>query len=89
MPQPTAGPHPQVCLAAERCGHLDFDTRLDTWYSSEGFHCGEAQAGDVGFWDIYRKVRPGVAGGQRALRGLFGTNLMPSRPSGQGLFSTG
>ncbi len=51
-----AGRWAQVCLAAERCGNLDFDTRLDTWYSSEGFHCSEAPAGDVGFWDIYWKV---------------------------------
>ncbi|GAB4819394.1 hypothetical protein N2152v2_006440 [Parachlorella kessleri] len=49
----------KVCLAAERCGNLDFDTRLDTWYRSEGFHCSSKDSpvdGDVSFWDTYRKV---------------------------------
>ena len=46
----------QVCLAAERCGGLDFDARRDTWNASEGFHCGDGPPGDVGFWDIFCKV---------------------------------
>ena len=57
---------PQVCLAAERCGHLDFDARADVWWSSEGFHCGDDSGPDasdaaelVSFWDIYRKVGGG------------------------------
>ncbi|KAI8471894.1 MAG: hypothetical protein J3K34DRAFT_226103 [Monoraphidium minutum] len=50
----------KVCLSAETCGHVDFDTRGDVWYSSEPFHCGGAapQPGGVGFWDIYWKVWP-------------------------------
>lgn len=62
-PSPATRPAPadqQVCLAAERCGHLRFDARADMWWSSEGFHCGEAEegsaAGAISFWDIYRKV---------------------------------
>lgn len=52
----------KVCLAAERCGHLRFDTRADVWWSSEGFHCGDEEAASaevaVGFWDIYKTVLP-------------------------------
>jgi hypothetical protein len=56
---------PQVCLAAERCGHLRFDARANMWWSGEGFYCtegeeggaaGAAAAAAVGFWDIYCKV---------------------------------
>lgn len=61
---PTGYPTPaavQVCLAAERCGHMRFDARADMWWSGEGFHCSEAGSGgalpgSISFWDIYRKV---------------------------------
>ncbi|KAK2076787.1 hypothetical protein QBZ16_005013 [Prototheca wickerhamii] len=49
----------KVCLAAERCGHLRFDTRGDTWYSGQGFTCetaGRPEAGAVGFWEVFWKV---------------------------------
>ena len=46
----------QVCLAAEECGHLDFDTRADTWWSSEGFHCGPKAPGHVPFRLLMLKV---------------------------------
>ena len=47
---------PQVCLAAEECGHLDFDTRQDTWWNGDAFHCGGAPGADVHFYDIFLKV---------------------------------
>lgn len=48
----------KVCLAAERCGNLDFDVRKDTWWQSEGFHCGDItdSDGSIGFGDIFHKV---------------------------------
>ena len=46
----------QVCLAAEECGHLDFDTRADTWWNRDAFHCGGAPAAPVHFYDIFLKV---------------------------------
>jgi vacuole membrane protein 1 len=48
----------KVCLAAERCGNLNFDVRKDTWWQSEGFHCGDITATDssIGFADIFHKV---------------------------------
>lgn len=47
----------QVCLAAEKCGHLDFDSRQEMWYRAEGFHCRDAPASSyVSFLDIYKKV---------------------------------
>lgn len=46
----------QVCLAAETCGHVDFNTRGDVWYSSEPFHCGDIPAGHVTYWQIFGKV---------------------------------
>jgi hypothetical protein len=48
---------PQVCLAAETCGHVSFNTRGDVWYSSEPFHCGDTPPGHVTYWQIFRKVR--------------------------------
>ncbi|KDD77071.1 hypothetical protein H632_c27p4 [Helicosporidium sp. ATCC 50920] len=51
----------KVCLAAERCGSLDFDLRADAWSSDEAFHCeplASAPEGAVGFWRIYRRVLP-------------------------------
>jgi hypothetical protein len=48
--------HAQVCLAAEKCGHLGFDSRADMWWSSEGFHCGDTPAGEVSFLGILLKV---------------------------------
>jgi hypothetical protein len=46
----------QVCLAAETCGHVDFNTRGDVWYSSEPFHCGDVPPGHVTYWQIFYKV---------------------------------
>jgi hypothetical protein len=46
----------QVCLAAETCGHVDFNTRGDVWYSSEPFHCGDVPSGHVTYWQIFQKV---------------------------------
>lgn len=46
----------QVCLAAETCGHVDFNTRGDVWYSSEPFHCGDIPPGHVTYWQIFQKV---------------------------------
>lgn len=49
----------KVCLSAETCGHVDFNTRGDVWYSSEPFHCGTAAedgGAAVTFWQIYSKV---------------------------------
>ncbi|KIY95916.1 hypothetical protein MNEG_12045 [Monoraphidium neglectum] len=50
----------EACLSAETCGHVNFDTRGDVWYSSEPFHCGgqAADPGGVSFWQIYSKVWP-------------------------------
>ena len=47
----------QVCLAAETCGHVDFNIRGDVWYSSEPFHCGDTPPGHVTYWQILHKVR--------------------------------
>ena len=47
----------QVCLAAETCGHVDFNIRGDVWYSSEPFHCGDVPPGHVTYWQIFCKVR--------------------------------
>jgi hypothetical protein len=46
----------QVCLAAETCGHVDFNMRGDVWYSSEPFHCGDVPPGHVTYWQIFQKV---------------------------------
>ncbi|KAK9829946.1 hypothetical protein WJX72_008802 [[Myrmecia] bisecta] len=46
----------KVCLAAEKCGHLDFDTKPDMFWSPDGFHCGHTQPGHVSYWDIFKKV---------------------------------
>lgn len=46
-----------MCLAAETCGHLDFDVRSDMWWRHEGFHCGDAPASHVTFAQIFWKVR--------------------------------
>lgn len=46
----------QVCLAAEKCGHVQFNVRKDVWYSSDSFHCGDQVPGDASFWDIFNKV---------------------------------
>ena len=47
----------QVCLAAEECGHLNFSIHHDTWWNSDGFHCGERASGHVPFWSLLLKVR--------------------------------
>lgn len=46
----------KVCLAAETCGHVAFETHRDVWYSSEPFHCGDHPPGEVTFWDLFSKV---------------------------------
>lgn len=46
----------KVCLAAEKCGHVDFNVRQDVWYSSDPFHCGDAPPRDVTFGDIFSTV---------------------------------
>ena len=46
----------QVCLAAEECGHLNFSIHHDTWWNSDGFHCGERASGHVPFWSLLLKV---------------------------------
>lgn len=48
----------QVCLAAEKCGNLDFDVRNDMWNSSEGLYCNTSLPKVITFWDILRKVLP-------------------------------
>jgi hypothetical protein len=48
----------QVCLAAEECGHLNFDSRVDMWWNSDSFHCGSGPRGTVHFHDIFLKVCP-------------------------------
>ena len=47
----------QVCLAAEKCGNLDFDVRNDMWNSSEGLFCNSSAQQNIAFWDILRKVQ--------------------------------
>lgn len=46
----------KVCLAAETCGHVDFNVRKDVWYSQEPLHCGVLSSESVPFWEAYRKV---------------------------------
>lgn len=46
----------KVCLAAETCGHVEFNTRGDVWYSSEPFHCGDIPPGHVTYLEIFQKV---------------------------------
>ena len=46
----------QVCLAAEECGHLNFDSRTDMWWNGDAFHCGTGPRGIVHFHDIFLKV---------------------------------
>ena len=46
----------QVCLAAEECGHLNFDSRTDMWWNGDAFHCGSGPRGVVHFHDIFFKV---------------------------------
>jgi len=46
----------QVCLAAEKCGNLDFDVRNDMWNSSEGLFCNTSGHRTITFWDILTKV---------------------------------
>ncbi|KAK9917565.1 hypothetical protein WJX75_005821 [Coccomyxa subellipsoidea] len=48
----------KVCLAAEECGHLNFDSRVDMWWNSDSFHCGSGPRGTVHFHDIFLKVLP-------------------------------
>lgn len=46
----------QVCLTAETCEHAEFDARVDMWYSSAPFTCGDAPRREVHFMDLYKKV---------------------------------
>lgn len=46
----------KVCLAAEKCGNLDFDVRNDMWNSSEGLFCNTSVHRNITFWDILTKV---------------------------------
>ena len=52
----------RVSLAAERCGHMDFDARANMWASSEGavMQClsptTKVWGGEVPYWELYRKV---------------------------------
>jgi len=47
----------KVCLAAEKCGHMNFDSRSDMWYSSRGFTCLEADGAEPPeYWNIVKKV---------------------------------
>ncbi|KAL6751502.1 hypothetical protein V8C86DRAFT_2777070 [Haematococcus lacustris] len=46
----------KVSLAAETCGHTQFDIHRDVWYNSEPLHCGDAPPGPVGFWAVFNKV---------------------------------
>lgn len=51
----------KVCLSAEACKGVDFDTRIDVWYNSEPFHCSqgnETGGGGYGFWSVLMKVLP-------------------------------
>ncbi len=45
-----------MCLAAEKCKHVAFDSKPDMWWSHAGFHCDEAPASHVTFVDILLKV---------------------------------
>lgn len=47
----------KICLAAERCGHVDVDVRADMWWRSDGFHCAPLK-GDVGFWQVFVLALP-------------------------------
>jgi hypothetical protein len=57
----------QVCLAAETCGHVDFNTRGDVWHSSEPFRCGDIPPGHVTYLQIFQKVR--LANRQLSMQG--------------------
>ncbi|KAG2502028.1 hypothetical protein HYH03_000522 [Edaphochlamys debaryana] len=46
----------KVCLAAETCGHVRFDTRHDVWYSGHSFSCGDWPEEDVSFGTLFKKV---------------------------------
>mmetsp|Transcript_2335 Transcript_2335/g.5234 ORF Transcript_2335/g.5234 Transcript_2335/m.5234 type:complete len:435 (+) Transcript_2335:584-1888(+) len=46
----------KVCLAAESCGHANFTTHEDVWYSPEPFHCGDHPPSSISFLNIYKKV---------------------------------
>jgi len=50
----------KICLAAERCGNLDFDVRADMWWRSDGFHCSPTRGWmeDVGYWQVFLQALP-------------------------------
>ena len=50
----------KICLAAERCGNLDFDVRADMWWRSDGFHCTPTRGWtkDVGYWLVFLQALP-------------------------------
>jgi len=50
----------KICLAAERCGNLEFDVRVDMWWRSDGFHCTPTRGWmeDVGYWQVFLQALP-------------------------------
>lgn len=50
----------KICLAAERCGHVNFDIRADMWWRSDAFHCVPSRMwkSEVGFWYVFVKALP-------------------------------
>ena len=54
----------KICLAAERCGNLDFDLRTDIWSRNDIFHCeptlntATGEIAEVGFLQIFLKALP-------------------------------
>lgn len=47
----------KICLAAERCGHVDFDVRVDMWWRSDSFHCMPSK-GEADFWQVFVQALP-------------------------------
>ena len=50
----------KICLAAERCGNLEFDIRADMWWRSDGFHCRPTRGWmeEVGYWEVFLQALP-------------------------------
>jgi vacuole membrane protein 1 len=64
----------KVCLAAEKCGNLDFDVRADMWWRSDTFHCQAATAGSP---FSTTNGTPAIAGGG-SLSGIDGGGAGPA-----------